>query len=78
MASREISRYIDAVFSIDCLELLQSLPDGCVDLVISSPPYNLGKEYEDRKALDHYLSEQSVVLKELHRTLKDTVQYSGK
>ncbi len=28
----------------DCIELLKSLPDECVDLVVSSPPYNLGKE----------------------------------
>ena len=26
----------------DCLELMKALPDGCVDAVITSPPYNLG------------------------------------
>ena len=25
----------------DCLEVMRELPDGCIDLVITSPPYNL-------------------------------------
>lgn len=53
----------------DTLELLKQLPDGCVDLVISSPPYNLGKEYEARVALEHYLEEQTEVLRECARIL---------
>ena len=56
----------------DCMNLLQSLPDECVDLVVSSPPYNLGKEYEARQALDCYLEEQRAVLKECNRILKPT------
>ena len=39
----------------DCLDLLRSLPDGCVDAVITDPPYNVGFGYAgddsgDRKA----------------------------
>lgn len=56
----------------DCLSLLRSMPEGSVDLIVSSPPYNLGKEYEARKALQHYLAEQSVVLHECARVLKKT------
>ena len=48
------------------------MPDACVDLVVSSPPYNLGKEYESKRALEVYLSEQTVVIKECYRVLKDT------
>jgi site-specific DNA-methyltransferase (adenine-specific) len=29
----------------DCLELMKSLPDGCVDVVFFDPPYNVGKDY---------------------------------
>jgi len=29
----------------DCLELMKALSDGCVDVVITDPPYNLGKDY---------------------------------
>jgi adenine-specific DNA-methyltransferase len=61
---------LDRIFLGDCLELLRKLPAESVDLVVSSPPYNLGKEYEARKALDHYLEEQSQVLRECVRVLR--------
>ena len=32
----------------DCAALLAALPDEAVDLTVTSPPYNLGKEYESR------------------------------
>lgn len=60
---------LDTVHRGDCLDLLRRLPDGCVDLIVSSPPYNLGKEYEDRRELDAYLSEQQLVLAECARVL---------
>lgn len=63
---------LDTIFKGDTRAYLQTLPTGSVDLVVSSPPYNLGKEYESRKALEHYVEEQSVVLRECCRVLKDT------
>ena len=63
---------LDQIYQGNCLTLLQSLPDDCIDLVVSSPPYNLGKEYEARMALEHYLEEQTVVLQECARVLKST------
>lgn len=62
----------DEILLTDCMTLLQSLPDKCVNLVASSPPYNLGKEYETKRALEVYLEEQTAVLKECARVLKDT------
>ncbi|HLO86401.1 MAG TPA: DNA methyltransferase [Nostocaceae cyanobacterium] len=56
----------------DCLQLLRNIPDESVDLVVSSPPYNLGKEYESRQALEMYLQEQTFVLNECSRILKKT------
>jgi len=41
-------------------------------LILSSPPYNLGKTYESKRALDIYLEEQSEVLRECCRVLSDT------
>jgi site-specific DNA-methyltransferase (adenine-specific) len=29
----------------DCLEVLRGLPDGCVDAVVTDPPYNVGIDY---------------------------------
>ncbi len=56
----------------DCLLMLNNLPDECIDLVISSPPYNLGKEYESRQAIEIYLEEQTAILRECSRVLKNT------
>ena len=37
----------------DCLELLGKLPNGFARLIVTSPPYNIGKRYErrDRKSV---------------------------
>jgi adenine-specific DNA-methyltransferase len=50
---------------------LASLPDSTVDLIITSPPYNLGKEYERRVPLVQYLSDQAQVISQLYRVLKE-------
>ena len=54
----------------DSLECLGRLGDETCDIVFSSPPYNLGKEYEDEKDLYAYLSEQTKVVRELYRVLR--------
>ncbi|OFV98512.1 MAG: hypothetical protein A3H28_09120 [Acidobacteria bacterium RIFCSPLOWO2_02_FULL_61_28] len=55
----------------DALTFLKSLPSGLASLVITSPPYNLGKEYERKKALQDYLQEQTEVINELVRVLRN-------
>ena len=54
----------------DTLEFLPSLPSETVKLVITSPPYNLGKEYESRKDIETYLDFQDQVISELVRVLR--------
>lgn len=61
----------DTIFRGNVDELFPQLPDGCVDLVVSSPPYNLGKEYEDRRELAYYLKAQAAVLEQCARVLSD-------
>jgi site-specific DNA-methyltransferase (adenine-specific) len=42
----------------DCVERMKTLADGAVDLVVTSPPYNLGikyRKYEDKKSREDYL-----------------------
>ncbi len=39
----------------DCVNLLEDLPSGLVDLTVTSPPYNIGKEYEARLGVEEYL-----------------------
>ena len=67
----------------DCLELMKDIPDGSVDLIITSPPYNLGNTHhtggkrfkpygkynDDMKELD-YQDWQVEVLNECFRILK--------
>lgn len=53
----------------DALETLSQCPDDFASLIITSPPYNLGKEYESQTRLDHYLAQLEPILKELVRVL---------
>ena len=55
----------------DVQELLSTLPDNFARLIITSPPYNLGKEYETRTALKTYLNKQKEIIKELVRITAD-------
>lgn len=64
------SNLVDHIYPGDCLELFRLLPDESVDLVVTSPPYNIGKSERDRKPLDVYLQEQLAVLKESCRALR--------
>jgi adenine-specific DNA-methyltransferase len=54
----------------DSKEFLKTIPDEYVTLIITSPPYNIGKEYETKTAIDVYLQTQAEVIKELIRILK--------
>lgn len=53
----------------DNLDFLATIPDGAVKLVVTSPPYNIGKSYERKVSLDRYVAEQSRVIAESIRTL---------
>lgn len=58
------------VFNGSCLDLLATLPDESIQLVVTSPPYNIGKTYEKRSDLDTYVEFQRKVISECHRVLK--------
>lgn len=55
----------------DCIELLAQVPDRFVKLVVTSPPYNLGKPYESRLNLEEYLTQQRKVIGECVRVLDE-------
>lgn len=55
----------------DCRELLASMPDKSVKLVVTSPPYNLGKEYEKKQDIKEYLKQQKPIIDECVRVLDD-------
>ena len=54
----------------DNLEFMRAIPDASMQLVVTSPPYNIGKRYERRRSLDDYLREQAEVISECVRVLK--------
>ena len=53
----------------DNLSFMERLPDGQMKLVVTSPPYNLGKDYEDKTSLDAYIESQERVISECVRVL---------
>lgn len=55
----------------DALEFCQSLPSHSVRLIITSPPYNIGKEYEIKRSIDDYIANLTPMLKEFARVLAD-------
>jgi adenine-specific DNA-methyltransferase len=57
------------VYPGDCLDLLKTIPDRFLQLVVTSPPYNIGKEYEKKLHLDQYLQQQAQVIAECVRAL---------
>lgn len=77
-----IDKYIDKVTCADCLQVTKELPDKCVDLVVTDPPYNMG--YSGRSDINKFKGfdndnltdkEHSAwfnnILGELYRILKD-------
>lgn len=53
----------------DTYDFLRTLPDGLTKLIITSPPYNVGKEYEVRTEIHDYLQAQKKIIEELVRLL---------
>ena len=61
----------DAVIACaDNATFLRPIPDASIKLVVTSPPYNLGKSYERRAAMDEYIRTQAQVIAECVRVLR--------
>ncbi len=58
-------------FHGDRLCLLRQIPDAAARLIVTSPPYNIGKQYERRLNFEHYLEQQEATIREAHRTLAE-------
>ncbi|HBK33978.1 TPA: hypothetical protein DEP34_02070 [Candidatus Uhrbacteria bacterium] len=70
--ANKYSKEADVVlFQGDRLDLMKSIPDKSVKLIVTSPPYNIGKEYEKRTSLDVYLAAQEKTFEEAVRILSD-------
>ncbi len=61
-----------AIWQGDVLAFLKGLPiEPMFDLVVTSPPYNIGKEYETRQGLDEYITWQESIINEIVPRLKN-------
>jgi adenine-specific DNA-methyltransferase len=54
----------------DTLDFLETIPNDTAKLIITSPPYNLGKEYENKTSIESYLEIQDQVIKQLVSKLR--------
>ncbi len=59
------------ILSGDSAETLKTLPDGSAKLIITSPPYNIGKAYEKATRLDEYLENLTPIVDQLIRVLAE-------
>src|SRR6056297_967674 len=72
---------VNKVYQGDCLEEINKIPDNSVDIIITSPPYNLGNKhhtgnkyhsaYNDDLPEEEYQKQQIKVLNECFRVLKE-------
>jgi len=63
----------DKIYYNDCIELMKEIPDNHIDLIITSPPYNFGMEYDnhiDEINFDEYFEKLFAVWRECKRILK--------
>lgn len=66
---------INRIYQEDCLTgMRERLPDKCIDVVVTSPPYNIGvryNSYDDNRDFDEYCDWIRDVMLECSRVLKD-------
>ena len=69
----EASSNVDAIYGIDVEQFLDNLPpEPIFDLVVTSPPYDIGKEYEKNMPLDEYVEWQKRIIEKIYIRLKDS------
>jgi adenine-specific DNA-methyltransferase len=68
--------YADGSFALyngDCVDMMNRLADQVeVDLTITSPPYNIGKSYEDHQTLENYLGWSKEWINGVHAVTRET------
>jgi DNA modification methylase len=50
------------LYAGDRLGLLSQIPSGAAQLIVTSPPYNIGKKYEKRVVFERYMEQQEATL----------------
>lgn len=55
------------IYNVDCLDAMQRLPASFIHLTVTSPPYNIGKEYEEVRPLHEYVAWSEKWIEEVYR-----------
>ena len=73
---------VNKIICGDCIEVMPNIPNGYIDLTVTSPPYNLGnnhhtgnkrhKTYDDNLPEKEYQDQQIEVLNEIYRITKES------
>ena len=74
--------YINKIICGDCLEIMKQMPDKCVDLVVTDPPYGIGiaknpfrQKYEKADWDDNPMSQE--ILNEIFRVSNEQIIWGG-
>ena len=69
-----MENYVGKVINGDCIKVMSEMPESCVDLIVTSPPYGVGIAYDsfdDDIEFDQYKVFSANWLRETYRVLKD-------
>ena len=59
------------LYNGDCYDLLKKIPDESVDIIITSPPYCIGKAYENPKDdIETFKKQHEKIFPDIYRVLK--------
>lgn len=68
-------KFINKIHCSDSLDIIKKFPDNCIDIVLTSPPYNFGINYEntnDVNIWEDYFNKLFNIFRECVRVLKDS------
>ncbi|MHB8855263.1 MAG: DNA-methyltransferase [Bellilinea sp.] len=54
------------------IDFMKSIPEKSVKLIVASPPYNTGKEYEENIPIIDYMQEQKEIIPLMYNILEDS------
>jgi len=69
-----MENFIGKIVNGDCREVMKTIEEGCVDLIVTSPPYGVGIDYDvhdDDMLIEEYLKFTEEWMSEAYRVLKD-------
>lgn len=72
---KKMNDLLNKLYAKDCIEFMKELPEESIDVITTSPPYNIGKEYttyNDDKTRQEYLDWMEQVAVESKRVLKES------